>query len=79
MFLGILCENPGKGELSLYPKDGSVVYSVKESKMNRISIESKFVSNEILFELKRAEELKINKELHTLSDGKSDKNRKFDL
>lgn len=32
--------------------------------MNRISIESKFVSNEILFELKRAEELKITKELH---------------
>lgn len=31
--------------------------------MNRISIESKFVSNEFLFELKRAEELKISKEL----------------
>lgn len=31
--------------------------------MNRISIESKFVTNEILFELKRAEELKIDKQL----------------
>ena len=31
--------------------------------MNRISIESKFVSNEILFELKRAHELSISKEL----------------
>jgi len=31
--------------------------------MNRISIESKFITNEILFELKRAEELKIAKDL----------------
>ena len=33
--------------------------------MNRISIESKFVTNEFLFELKRYKELNISEELYS--------------
>ena len=36
-----------------------------EGVMNRISIESKFVTNEFLFELKRYKELNISEELYS--------------